>query len=333
MGNADFGTRQGPGAQVRALTPRRSGSPTSSLQPLGAPTIGRSVTTPPTTPRPSSPLLNPHPGSEQRYDLTGTTLAMLPRALVDLQRQLAVDEVVSLCLTPGPAAIEGQWSLLDVLEGAGFTAVSGKDAAAGPAAGGSRYAPRRPDVGGGEDGGQVEVWVRRARTLADRVGPNLKLLLCGLNPSLYAADRGVAFARPGNRFWPSVLGAGLASRDRDPDHAWNQHRIGFTDLVKRASHAAAEIEVAEYRLGLARVERMVAALTPDAVCLLGLSGFRAVIDRRARAGPLAAGIGGRPAYLMPNPSGLNAHSQVPDLIAHMRAAASLGASSGQNQPH
>ena len=59
----------------------------------------------------------------------------------------------------------------------------------------------------------------RARTLPDFVGPGMRLLVCGLNPSVYAADAGVGFARPGNRFWPAALAAGLVTRDRDPRHA------------------------------------------------------------------------------------------------------------------
>ena len=149
----------------------------------------------------------------------------------------------------------------------------------------------------------------------------MALLCVGLNPSLYSADAGVGFARPGNRFWPAMLAAGLVDTARDALAALTDHGIGMTDLVKRATVAAAEVHVDEYRSGLGRVDRLAGWLQPDAVCIIGLDGWRKVVDRRAVAGWQEHGVGGRPAYLMPNPSGLNAHAQVPDLAAHLRAAA------------
>ena len=125
---------------------------------------------------------------------------------------------------------------------------------------------------------------RRARTLPDTVGAGMRLLVCGLNPSLYAADAGVGFARPGNRFWPAARAAGLVSADRDPDHALRHHGVGMTDLVKRATVAADELTTAEYRTGLARIERLVRWLCPGAVCFVGLAGWRAAVDRRAQPG-------------------------------------------------
>jgi TDG/mug DNA glycosylase family protein len=106
--------------------------------------------------------------------------------------------------------------------------------------------------------------VTRARTLPDFVGPELRVLMVGLNPSEYAADAGVGFARPGNRFWPAALAAGLVSRDRDPRHALRHHHVGMTDLVKRATPGAATLRRAEYRDGLARVGRLVAWLVSRA---------------------------------------------------------------------
>ena len=66
----------------------------------------------------------------------------------------------------------------------------------------------------------------------------MRLLVVGLNPSLYSADVGVGYRRPGNRFWPAALGAGLVTRDRDPSHALRVHGVGMTDLVKRATSNA-----------------------------------------------------------------------------------------------
>jgi TDG/mug DNA glycosylase family protein len=169
----------------------------------------------------------------------------------------------------------------------------------------------------------IEARVTRAHTLPDTVGPGMRLLVCGLNPSINAADAGVGFAGPGNRFWPAAMAAGLASRDRDARHAFAAHRMGMTDLVKRATPRAQEITRAEYTVGLARVERMVRWLAPGAVCFVGLAGWRAAVDRKAHAGPQSVGIGGRPAYVMPSTSGLNARVLLAELVDHLRAATAL----------
>ena len=164
----------------------------------------------------------------------------------------------------------------------------------------------------------------RARTLSDTVGPGMRLLVCGLNPSGYAADRGVGYARPGNRFWPAALEAGLVTRDRDPLHALTAHGIGMTDLVKRATRASSELTVADYRAGAPRVERLVRWLQPAAVCFVGLEGVRSAVDGRVTSGAQPRSFGGRPAYVMPSTSGRNASATRPDLAAHLALAARLG---------
>ena len=161
---------------------------------------------------------------------------------------------------------------------------------------------------------------RRAHTLPDFVDAGMRLLVCGLNPSVYAADAGVGFARPGNRFWPAAIAAGLVTRDRDPRHALSLHRIGMTDLVKRATPKADALAKDEYVVGAARVESLVRWLRPGAICFVGLAGYRAAVERGATAGEIAGGFGGVPAYLMPNPSGVNAHVTVDDIAEHLRAA-------------
>ena len=168
--------------------------------------------------------------------------------------------------------------------------------------------------------GSVVFRARRARTLADTVAPGMRLLVCGLNPSLYTADAGVPYARPGNRFWPAALAAGLVTTDRDPLDALVSHGIGFTDQVKRATPSIETVTTTEFRTGITRVERLVAWLEPDAVLVVGLAGWRAGVDRRARPGWQADGLGGRPVYVMPSTSGLNAHATPADLAAHLRAA-------------
>jgi len=258
----------------------------------------------------------------------------LPLALADLHRSLAVGARVELWLFAGdhdldpfadddfPGRRFSAWApdhLADVVEGAGFVGVE-VDAPHGTAG-----RPVASGEGTRRDDHHLVVRAARGRTLADQVGPGLRLLSVGLNPSLYAADAGVGFARPGNRFWPAALAAGLASVPRDPRHALQHHGLGMTDLVKRATVGAAELTAAEYRAGVARLERLVTWLQPGVVCFLGLAGWRAAVDRTAASGPIEGGFGGRPAYLMPNPSGLNASSTLDDLAQHLRRAAALAA--------
>ncbi|MFQ5698862.1 MAG: methyltransferase domain-containing protein [Myxococcota bacterium] len=166
------------------------------------------------------------------------------------------------------------------------------------------------------------MWVmaRAARTLPDSLRPGLRLLICGLNPSLYSVDRGIPFARPGNRFWPAAREAGLVDRERDLRRALAAG-IGFTDCVKRATSRADEVRPAEWGAGLARVEGLVRRYRPGALCFVGLAGWRRAVDRSARPGWVEGGFAGRPAYLMPSTSGLNAHSSLSALAEHLRSAA------------
>jgi len=164
---------------------------------------------------------------------------------------------------------------------------------------------------------------RRGRTLPDTVGPGMHLLVCGLNPSVYAADHGVGYARPNNRFWPMALATARVTRDRDPLHALTEHGIGMTDLVKRATHGATELTTGEYREGVARVQRLVAWLEPGAVCFVGLAGWRAALNRRAKPGVQPGGFAGVPAYVMPSTSGANARTTMGELVKHLRAADAL----------
>jgi TDG/mug DNA glycosylase family protein len=161
---------------------------------------------------------------------------------------------------------------------------------------------------------------RSAETLADTVGPGMKMLCVGLNPSPMSAQLGMGFARPGNRFWPAALRAGIVTRDRDSIDALVHHGIGMTDLVKRATRGAAELSTDEYRHGVERLTLLCEWLRPGAVCIIGLAGWRAAVDRKAVTGWQPGDLGGRPVYVMPNPSGLNAHDTVDTLAVHLAAA-------------
>ena len=171
-------------------------------------------------------------------------------------------------------------------------------------------------------------------TLADSVGTDMTLLLVGLNPSPAAAATGIGFAGPGNRFWPAAVAAGIISVPRDPDHALAHHGVGMSDLVKRVTTRAAEVSRSEFGVGATRVESMVERLRPHVVCMVGLSGWRAARDRRAVAGWQTARFGGRPLYVMPNPSGLNAGVSLGELSDHFATAAAgpAGAPTGERTP-
>ena len=225
----------------------------------------------------------------------------LPLALADLHASLAVGVRLDLRLDPVPDDAWGCQRALDLVVGAGFTGVG----------------EARPV------GSAVEVPVERRRSLPDTVAPGMRLLVVGLNPSPASADSGVGYHRPGNRFWPAVLAAGVATADRDPRHALAEHGLGMTDLVRRTTARADEVDVDEFREGFARVERLCAWLRPRAACFVGLGGWRVVVDRKAVAGVQERTLGGTPVYVMPHTSGLNAHSRLDDLTAHLRSAARL----------
>ena len=216
----------------------------------------------------------------------------LTRTLTELHRSCTPEARVHLVL-PSRADV-GDQELADIAEGGGFVIRR-------------RFATRASVL-------------HRQWTIPDTVAPAMRLLICGLNPSPSAAEAGVGFARPGNRFWPVALAAGLVTRDRDPDDALAKHGIGMTDIVKRTTRRADELGREEFRLGLGRVTRLAARLQPRGICFVGLQGWRTVIDAKAGPGWQHRPLGDRPVYVMPSTSGLNASSRLDDLTAHLHAA-------------
>ena len=221
-----------------------------------------------------------------------------PAALARGQLATPVGEVVAFSAPPPP---EGVPPLDGLVAGAGFV------------------------VEGIRRGPEVVIDARRDRTLPDFVGPGLRLLVCGLNPSLVSADAGFGYAGATNRFWAVAVAAGLVTRPRDPLASLTEDGMGMTDLVKRATPNADSLTAAEYQAGADRVGRLVAWLQPGAVVFVGLAGWRAAIDRRAVPGPQPEPFGGRPAYVMPSTSGRNARTSPADLADHLRAALALAA--------
>jgi double-stranded uracil-DNA glycosylase len=245
----------------------------------------------------------------------------LPFALAELHAMLAVGSPVDIQVLNGE--FEGTGLPDDRLGGRFFAAWNPEELR--PVLTGAGFDVQSTETAGEAPSGREVLRARstRLRTLADTVGPGMKILVCGLNPSVYSADAGIGFARPGNRFWPAALASGLVTRPRDTRRALAVDRVGMTDLVKRATPKASDLTASEYRTGAGRVEKLVSWLRPAAVLFVGLAGWRAAVDPGAAAGEQGRPFGGRPAYVMPSTSGLNAHSQVPELTQHMRRALRL----------
>jgi len=175
----------------------------------------------------------------------------------------------------------------------------------------------------------------RDATVPDLVGPGLRLLFVGINPGLWTAATLTHFAHPGNRFYPALLRGGVIERpiDRGAGMTDDDRRsllgrgIGITNLVARATPKAAELTAAELRAGGARLHRFVAEHRPLVVAVAGVTAYRdAFEDRTAKLGRQQARFGVQGEYeaelwIVPNPSGLNAHETIDSLAAAYRAPA------------
>ena len=170
----------------------------------------------------------------------GRSARDLPLALADQHRALPIGRTVRAVLNPRPTRDWDSRLALDLAIGAGFASI-------GPVL-------YRKEV--------AYLTLERLHSLSDTVGSGMKLLVVGLNPSPYSADTGIGYARPGNRFWPAVLQAGIASIDRDPRHALRHHGLGMTDLVRRTTRRADEVSIKEYQVGFARVARLAPTPSP-----------------------------------------------------------------------
>jgi TDG/mug DNA glycosylase family protein len=153
------------------------------------------------------------------------------------------------------------------------------------------------------------------RAIPDLIAPDLDVLFCGINPGLYSAATGLHFARPGNRFWRALYDGGFTPRVLLP---WEQQTmlacgIGITNLVRRATATAAELEDDEIRAGRRALERKVRRYQPRAVAVVGIGAYRIAFDRpRATLGEQPEPIEGARLWVLPNTSGLNANHQAKD---------------------
>ena len=176
----------------------------------------------------------------------------------------------------------------------------------------------------------------RDHEVDDLVGPGLKLLFVGINPGLWTAAVNTHFAHPGNRFYPALARAGISGYEIDRaagmSAADREHLIGrgvgITNLVQRATARADELSRAELRGGGERLRRFVAEHRPAVVAIAGITAYRdAFGERGAAAGRQADTLesaetwSGAALWVVPNPSGLNAHETVATLARWYRAAA------------
>ena len=161
----------------------------------------------------------------------------------------------------------------------------------------------------------------RGRTVPDVVAPGLRVLFCGINPGLYSGATGHHFARPGNRFWRALHEAGFTDRLLSPfeEQELLRHRLGVTNLAARTTAAADELSDEELRAGAALLSAKVLRYRPAVVAFLGVTAYRTAFGRpTAAVGPQAERIGHSRVWVLPNPSGLNAHYQLPELVRVFR---------------
>jgi TDG/mug DNA glycosylase family protein len=154
----------------------------------------------------------------------------------------------------------------------------------------------------------------------DVLAPGLKVLFVGINPGLYSGAVAHHFARPGNRFWKALSGAGFTDRLLSPfeDDALPSYGIGITNLVDRATRSADELGAEELHRGALQLSRKVRRFQPGAVAILGVGAYRLAFDHpRATVGPQEEGIDGVPTWVLPNPSGRTAAYQLSQLVEEL----------------
>lgn len=157
---------------------------------------------------------------------------------------------------------------------------------------------------------KAELLAAATNTVPDVIAPGLRVLFCGINPGLYSAWARHHFARPGNRFWPALYAGGFTPRFLRPEEEHELLRLGYgiTNLVERATLGSADLSTAELRAGGRRFVKKVIQYAPKAVAILGVSAYRSAFGRsEAKVGRQQELIGNSVVWVLPNPSGLNAH--------------------------
>jgi TDG/mug DNA glycosylase family protein len=157
---------------------------------------------------------------------------------------------------------------------------------------------------------KADLAAANGRAIPDVIAPDLAVLFCGINPGLWSAATGQHFARPGNRFWPALHLSGFTPRQLSPaeQNTLLNHRLGITNLVDRGSARADELSDDELRTGAAILDRKLVRYRPAWLAVLGVGAYRTASGiRSATVGPQPEPSGTTRIWVLPNPSGLNAH--------------------------
>jgi len=168
---------------------------------------------------------------------------------------------------------------------------------------------------------RAELLASSDKKVPDVIARDLSVLFCGINPGLYSAFTGHHFARPGNRFWPTLHAAGFTERLLSPceERELLDRGYGITNVVDRASAAADELTLAELTAGGTRLRAKVKRWQPRYLAILGVGAYRAAFERpKAVLGLQNETINTTKVWVLPNPSGLNAHYQARDLAKLFR---------------
>jgi TDG/mug DNA glycosylase family protein len=173
---------------------------------------------------------------------------------------------------------------------------------------------------GGHKPTREELAAAYGRGLPDVIAPGLRVLFCGINPGLYSAAVQHHFARPGNRFWPALHAAGFTPRRLDPHEENDLLALGYgvTNVVDRATNAADELSREELVAGGRRLAVKARKFRPRYIAILGMGAYRTAFRRKdAALGLQAERIAQSRVWLLPSPSGLNAHYQPRQLAAKL----------------
>jgi TDG/mug DNA glycosylase family protein len=169
---------------------------------------------------------------------------------------------------------------------------------------------------------RTDLLAAQNKTVPDVIMPNLRVLFCGINPGLYSGATRHHFARPGNRFWPTLHLAGFTPRLLHPSEEREllAHGCGITNLVARATATADELSPEELVAGRRRLAAKGKRYAPRVVAVLGISAYRtAFAQKEVALGEQTQRLGNARVWVLPNPSGLNAHYQLANLVEHFQA--------------
>jgi TDG/mug DNA glycosylase family protein len=158
--------------------------------------------------------------------------------------------------------------------------------------------------------------------IPDVVAPNLRVLFCGINPGLWSGATGHHFARPGNRFWPALYRSGFTPRQLRPDEQEELLALGLgiTNVAPRTTAKADELTAGELRAGGRALVERVTRYRPRVLAVLGLGAYRTAFGRpRTTVGRQVESLGDTEVWVLPNPSGLNAHYTLDALVEEFRA--------------